>query len=964
VIILIDLNIHDYYYYNNNSDDDEFNGPVLCLECRDRDENPHYVRILDKEVLSPVFGILLSEYEEKKHELNFFNEITKIDINAPDAPYGEKTVRIYTTFPWEVGKLVKRKIDEDTPYFTRTFTGDVKWEKLAMSKIIDVLGLEGPYVEVPDDYYEKFLKVSDMKKVEKKDFFITRSRVWYFDIESDARDCGDKIEFEDYKDMPILSISGYDNYEDEYHCFVWKPEFINRVEEYDNYRIMDNIDPSIIHSLRKVFMHKFNNEIACLIEYLNWFGSKRFNLDMGFNSFGGIGTVSKKGDSYKRWFDGYDLNHIFERSKHLGLFENLQSLSSCPIIPKKYTGYEGVYLRSNPNKGKMKHEVVTKGLGHVDIIYSNEALKFTDKFQQFRGSGLKDYSEFFLKYHKLDKKGKKVWQWWEEDVDFMIDYNIIDVKICVDLDSFFSICEKQRNKIIVPISPFYDALQASNLHDHYKLTKYQNKYALDTKYQKYYKPRKITGKKQIYDKFTITLKDLEDQAKSKDSKVVYESLDDVRKVGGLVIEPIEGIHKNIIRIDFEKFYARVIQALNIGIVSAVDVEKEYWFCVKDKRGIIFDRKDLVECPNAYYRKDVNSINKELFDDWIKNETVIKKQLKEYVEKHKTTNTDKYKIIEGDVINIKGFRNAAFGVVGLEIDRIFSKEGFNSITISCQDLMYFVLYHLRRMIYKILLNDTDSAALFAKSQNLRNCEYEGKNLCYELNSLIKDYLKRVYNVDTDLVKLDLEVIVDKAYVSGKKHYVFRCPYKDGVWLNKPELEVKGMDLKKRATSQIGADNQINLINCLFDYEEPEEGMTEYIKKTDRNLKNMKWSYLCKRGPLRKELEKYPDSNQSATAARNMYKYFGKYFGPGSNPYLGVFSKFPKEINGIRVDENENMVLSFDSDDEDMLKSVGFELSLEDIRNTQCQAKTDQILSLIGTSWSELVSQSETGGFLML
>lgn len=1356
------LNIKNYYYYNNFSSNPDYNAPVLCIEGRDKDLNPHFVRILDKENLAPQFGILYEDYENIN--LTTFQEIVKVE-EAPDSPYNEKTVRLYTTFPFEVGRLVRTKEGEE-PLFQKTFYGDVKWEKMAMSKIIKILDLKGHYIDVPDDYAERFLKVKDLKAVDKKDFFLCLDHICYWDIEADGRGSEGVFSYDTHKLNPIVCLGGYDNYTDEYHSFVWRLEWSKIVEEHDNYKIVDNVDPTIVHTLRKLFIHKFNNEKETIIEYANFVGRNRFDEDFGFNSYGGIKVLSKKGKSYRQWFDGYDWQHLYERSKYLGLLEEIQVFSTCPMIPNKYNRYDGVYLRVSSNRGKQKHEVVTKGLGHIDFIYSNETLKFTNKFEQFRGAALKDYAEFFLKYHKLEKNGKHVWWYWENDIKFLIDYNLIDVKICVDLDKFFKVSEKQRNRIVIPIAPFEDALQASKLHDHYKLTHFQNQYSLDTKYQRGVPHRNISGKKYIGKKFKLTLEELERQAKRTNPEAHYENLYNIHKVGGLVITPAEsGIYKNVIRGDFSKYYGRAIQALNIGIVSSVDVEKEYWFCVKDKSGKVYDRKDLIETPISYYRKDIESINKSLFDEWITNELKSSQKLKDYVREFKTTKTDEYKLLFDEVFNIKVFRNGAFGVLGLEIDRTHTKLGYNSTTCSCQDGMFFTLDELCEMAYKVIQNDsvvgercvpirykgktniipiedlwkklyndshyikykvpiehgkeyiiiddvdtlnefgewtpikeimrhntnkrifrvnqsigetictedhsiitsngektplniensdminlksiekrnniyndsiidlyellkgftitkhltypnerdvilkwntngnsiwfgwknesnqksikryvsisdlskllgiyvadghssfscnritsgisssskeflneikniiekinnnfkitiiksskrgkrilygneyevsdmyriqmnnntfgalfhylggsgsenkkvpmfifntneshqkefldyylkgdgtnytsidneinfttkslrlisgisyiltqfgreysisyyndrdvyllqenlsgkrygkikvseqkkedryvydlsvkgnkfidccgmvllhnTDSALWLANSSDVRDCEEEGKQVCGKITENIRKYFTKTYNTDdAHLLKFDLETIFDKFYVDAKKHYVGRAVYQNGTWLDKPELEVKGMDLKKRATSKLGADNQINLINAMFDYEDPIDGIKKYIRETDEKLSEMEWDYCCKRGPLKKELEKYPASNQSATAARNMEKYFGKRFEPGSNPYLGVFNKFPPEVNGIRIEERDHLVLSFDSEDIQMLKKLGFKLNIEKIRETECRAKTNHILGLFNTNWDECLTQSELGGFMML
>jgi hypothetical protein len=179
---LFTVKIIDYFYYNNKSNDEKFNAPVLVLVCRDEKNEPHFVKILDKENLAPYFGVLKEDAEvmlikEKEEYGKWGRNIVDVRDNAPPSLYDEEVYHVYTTFPYEVNMVKKR--------FLRTFVADVKWEKMAISKIINKCGLEGPYIKVPIDYYYKFLKVSDIEAVEKRNFFKIRERICFWDIETD-----------------------------------------------------------------------------------------------------------------------------------------------------------------------------------------------------------------------------------------------------------------------------------------------------------------------------------------------------------------------------------------------------------------------------------------------------------------------------------------------------------------------------------------------------------------------------------------------------------------------------------------------------------------------------------------------------------------------------------------------------------------------------------------------------------
>lgn len=1005
------LKVFNYYYYNNvDKENDEFNAPVLCIKCRDKERNNHLIQILDKENLTPRFGILQKDIDK----ILFFNPHLKYEV-APASLYGEKVYNVFTTFPWQVGAIKRSLNDETKRTPTQTFGADIKWEKKAMSIIIKNCNLTSTYIEVPDDYIYKFLKLEDIKPVPEDEHFLVDGRNCYWDIETDSRDLASgKMKYQDFKDMPIISITTYDNYEGEYYQFVWHPKFENdTIKEYNNYEIEDNVIDDKELTINKIIKCEYTNEKDMLIGFFEYFSKQRFDYMFGYFSVGGW---SKQGKS-KMWVDGFDSLCLYARTKELGLIENIQMMSSCPQMYGYKGRYDAVYMRSSFGK----HELVIKGISQIDFVFSEKILAFAQRYYKFRGHKLADWARFFLGYNKLDKDDHHVYHYWDQSdlreidysivklenglmrvknkgVEFMLDYNLIDVKICLDLDLYFKVTKKQVGRTEVSISPADDGLTASKLHDHFKLTNYQEQYSFDTKYQKFKRPG-INGKNQIGDKFTLTLAQLEEKARARGVKtkrvkipllsadgikregtfdITYRSLKDVGKAGGFVPVPLgRGIYENIGVIDFSKFYPNMIKSTNAGIVSAIDLDREYWFCVKDKKGNVFDRKDIIETPVSYFRKDIKSLNSILFDTWMVKRLEAQAKLQEYMDEYHTTKTDKYKMLWTEQFNIKNFMNAGFGVLGLEIDRTYSKLCFNSCTLSCQDVLMFSLFLIKSLGVEIIGGDTDSLFIRLTKKGLNKQIKEAKRICKWVNNCVNIYLNNVYNIQEHTIDIDLETISDKFFVDTMKHYIKRNLYAEGVILDKPELEIKGMDLKKRATSVIGAELQEALIDIIFETERNEEidiedSIRNYISKFDRRLDSRSWSDVCKRGPLNKSLDKYPVSNQSAMAARNTLKYLGRYYGPGSNPYLAVFSQYPSNINGKFLNVNgKDFVLSFDKQDEAELKKFKdedgkelFKLNWARIRESECFKKTDHLLSIFNTNYYEIVEASDIGDSLAI
>jgi len=964
---MIALKIINYFYYNNfDQENEELNSPVLCLKCRDENKKHYLIQILDKGELMPRFGILEEELWKIKNE----PRIVKYE-KAPKSLYGENVINVYVEFPFIVNKIRDK--------FTKTFQADVKWEKMAMSKIIKKNGLKSPYILIPNDYEYRFLKIKDILPLPDDKKFYIRGRTCYWDIEVDTSKIIEyNLKPEDMEDMPIISITTYDDYDDVYDQFVWHEGFINEeTREYENYVIPNALNGGKEINIRKIRRREYRTEIDMLKGFISYFSKNKFDYMFGFFSYGGW----SKNAGAKTWINGFDSLCFYLRSRKLGLNEYMQRLSPCVWIPN---GGYSVYLREN--KGEKKKEVYIKGVCQIDFVFSEKTLRLSYEYYDFRGHKLSDWASYFLDYGKLDKEKLKVWEYWkqkdvsDEDefeivnnvkrvknkgIEFLLDYNLIDVKICYDLDMKFDVIGKQVGRSEVSISPPEDGLVASKLHDHFKLTFYQDSYSFDSKYQKKNK-REKNGKTQIGDKFTITLDDIREKLILRGSKKKITDLTSIGKIGGFVPQPsCRKIYEGVAVIDFSKFYPNVIKSTNAGIETAIDLDHYDDEFVYDINGNKYDRKSLIETPIAFFRKDVKSINSDLFDLWINNRVKAQEKLKEYFEKHKTTETNEYKMLYSEQYNLKNFLNAAFGVLGLQIDRTYSELCFNSCTLTCRDLLMFCIKIItEEKNVDVIYGDTDSLFIDLKSKDLDDQIKEANEYVEFLNENLDKYLDEVYNIQDHSIFIDLETISDKLYMDTMKHYIKRNVYVNGVKLDKPEMEIKGMDLKKRATSKIASELQENIVKIIFESENELEDIKKYIKEFDKNLEQRKWIDVCKRGAINKKLSEYYTNNQSAVAARNTFKYLGKYYEPGSNPFLGVFSRYPQMMNNKVIRCNGDFVMSFDEEDEEYLKKMGFDLNWKRIRKTECFTKTKHLLSLFNTNYYDIIEGTNIKGLLAI
>ena len=551
----------------------------------------------------------------------------------------------------------------------------------------------------------------------------------------------------------------------------------------------------------------------------------------------------------------------------------------------------------------------------------------------------------------------------------LLDYNLVDVEGLVLLNEEFNIIEDQFEQAQLVVAPPEDGIFTSKLHDHDVIRDFRNKMVFDTKYQKWERTP-IKGKPQIGKKFTITLKDLEEQAKRGGRLVEYKSLHDIHKVGGYVPPPLRvGTFEWIVTIDFSKQYPNAILSSNAGIQTAIKFKYEdetlgdYIIDTDFKR---WKREDLIETPIGYFRKDIDSVNRSKFKKWLKFRELAQDKADKYLFKVKDQEDPMFKLLDGKQFRIKIFTNGGFGVMGYKKDRNYSVFVFNSCTLMCQDLTKKMINTVHELGYETIGGDTDSCFPILKSDNLDDAEKEAKWLVDEVNKVIDKYLDEVYNIQEHSMYVGLETISDKFIVKAAKNYVKRNVWKDGTRLDEPQLEIKGISMKKRNTSQFSADMQSVLVGILMDSDDIPRDFKILMEVIDKNFSSFPWEYIAPKGALNNKIDDYDIGNRNARGARNARDYLNVHFQPGDNPYIMPFKEFPKKLNGKFVSpyKGDSLALSFDKENISNLMKLGFRPDMEDLKRSQVYLKAEPFLKLIDTDFYKIQAQTKVSSDMIL
>ena len=217
-----------------------------------------------------------------------------------------------------------------------------------------------------------------------------------------------------------------------------------------------------------------------------------------------------------------------------------------------------------------------------------------------------------------------------------------------------------------------------------------------------------------------------------------------------------------------------------------------------------------------------------------------------------------------------------------------------------------------------------------------------------------------------MEVGVETISDKFLVKGAKNYVKRNLWKDGVILDEPQLEVKGIEMKKSNTSEVAADMQQVLVNILLDSKNIPQDFNLLIDVLDKNFSRLPWDYIASHGRINNKLDNYDEGNQNARGARNALRYLNKVIASGDNPLIMPFQDFPKQINGHYTSpyKGEVLILSFDEEDIPILKEKGFVPDYRDLKRSQIHLKAQPFLNLIDTDFYRIKAQNAVGDDMAL
>ena len=359
-----------------------------------------------------------------------------------------------------------------------------------------------------------------------------------------------------------------------------------------------------------------------------------------------------------------------------------------------------------------------------------------------------------------------------------------------------------------------------------------------------------------------------------------EQVKDSKYDGAYVKEPMTGMHDWIVSFDINSLYPHLIMQYNISPEKIVGMNPEGTSVNKLlSRKLNLDHlkgQDVCMTPNgATFKRDNAGFLPRLLDEMYQDRVVYKKKMMEAKKLHQKTGDDKYKNEIARCHNIQWAKkialNSAYGAIGNQYFRYYDVRQATAITSSGQLVIRHIETEVNNYMNKILqtknvdyivASDTDSIYLKLDSLVEKTCK--DKTIDQKVNFIdkvaqqkIEPFIEKCFNDLSNYTNafeqrmvMKREVIADKAIWTAKKRYMLHVLDDEGIRLTKPKMKIMGIEAVKSSTPEVCrgriktaidmmmTEDNDTLIKFVADFREEFNKMTPEQISFPRSCNNLK------------------------------------------------------------------------------------------------------------------------------
>ena len=307
--------------------------------------------------------------------------------------------------------------------------------------------------------------------------------------------------------------------------------------------------------------------------------------------------------------------------------------------------------------------------------------------------------------------------------------------------------------------------------------------------------------------------------------------------GGHVLEPVPGLHSNVLTFDFRSLYPSIIRTFRIdplGFLGDHDSPRA--------RAV----SDPIIAPNgAAFRRGVGDdrgIFPRILDDLFPRRAAAKAR--------------------GDGIAsqaIKILMNSFYGVLGTPACRFYEPAIANAITSFGRELLLWSKSELERMGHPVLYGDTDSLFVSAGEDDPERAKSLGATIVEHLNRELARHIHDRWGIEG---RLELERLYLRLFLPRMRGALEGARKRYAGFVEPGEVIFTGMEVVRRDWTPLAKTVQRELYSRLF----RDEPVDEFLHDTVRRLRAGELDgELIYRKALRKTLDAYTSTTPPHVAA---------------------------------------------------------------------------------------------------
>ncbi len=316
---------------------------------------------------------------------------------------------------------------------------------------------------------------------------------------------------------------------------------------------------------------------------------------------------------------------------------------------------------------------------------------------------------------------------------------------------------------------------------------------------------------------------------------MYGDAEAVAELGGYVLEPVTGLHHNVLVFDFKSLYPSLIRTFQIDPLGHL-------------RTVINEQDRAIVAPNgAAFRRGQDGILPGLLDRLVPRREAAKAR-DDGVASHA----------------IKILMNSFYGVLGTRACRFYQPEMASSITSFGQEVLLWSKQRIEALGHRVLYGDTDSLFVESGDEHPDAALATGARLLETLNRDVAAWIRERWDVESRL-ELELETLYRQLLLPSMRHgrggarkrYVGLVGDGDDA-----EVIFTGMEVVRRDWTELAKRVQRELYQRLFTGGEIEAYLSLVVSNLRGGLLD---DLLIYRKGLRKNLDDYTATTPPHVAA---------------------------------------------------------------------------------------------------